>query len=68
VQVGNGSRSPAWLREVLEGRDRERAAPTFPATGLYLTAVEYDPVWGLPVTPVAGELLRALGLPALVVE
>jgi tRNA pseudouridine38-40 synthase len=69
VQVGNGSRSPAWLREVLEGRDRERAAPTFPAAGLYLTAVEYDPVWGLPVrAPVAGELLRALGLPALVVE
>jgi tRNA pseudouridine38-40 synthase len=69
VQVGNGSRSPAWLREVLEGRDRERAAPTFPATGLYLTAVEYDPVWGLPVrAPVAGEPLRALGLPALMAQ
>jgi len=69
VQVGNGSRPPEWLREVLEGRDRERAAPTFPAAGLYLTAVEYDPVWGLPVrAPVAGELLRAVGLPALVAE
>ena len=48
VKVGNGSRPPDWVRQVLEGRDRERAAPTFPANGLYLTGVEYDAAWGLP--------------------
>jgi tRNA pseudouridine38-40 synthase len=69
VLVGNGSRPPEWLREVMEGRDRERAAPTFPAAGLYLTAVEYDPAWGLPVrASAADELLRSLGLPALAGE
>jgi tRNA pseudouridine38-40 synthase len=48
VKVGNGSRPPEWVKQVLEGRERERAAPTFAANGLYLTAVEYDESWGLP--------------------
>ncbi len=48
VKIGEGTRSPEWLREVLESRDRARAAPTFPPAGLYLTAVEYDAAWGLP--------------------
>jgi tRNA pseudouridine38-40 synthase len=51
VKVGNGSRPPAWIRDVLEGRDRERAAPTFPPSGLYLTAVEYDASLELPAQP-----------------
>ena len=67
VQVGNGSRPPEWLRDVLDGRDRARAAPTFPAQGLYLTGVDYDPAWGLPARATgAAEAVRALGLPALV--
>ena len=53
VKVGAGVRAPEWLREVLESRDRARAAPTFPPDGLYLTAVEYDAAWGLPA-PLAG--------------
>jgi tRNA pseudouridine38-40 synthase len=48
VKVGNGTRPPDWLKTVLEGRDREHAAPTFAASGLYLTSVEYDARWGLP--------------------
>jgi tRNA pseudouridine38-40 synthase len=48
VKVGNGTRPPDWLKVVLEGRDREHAAPTFAANGLYLTGVEYDARWGLP--------------------
>lgn len=52
VYVGNGSRPPCWLRDVLESRDRARGAPTFAPDGLYLSAVEYDEKWGLP-TPVA---------------
>jgi tRNA pseudouridine38-40 synthase len=48
IQIGNGARPVAWLAEVLESRDRRRAAPTFSASGLYLTGVEYDASWGLP--------------------
>jgi tRNA pseudouridine38-40 synthase len=48
VRIGEGTRPPVWLKEVLESRDRERAAPTFPPDGLYLTAVEYAAAWGLP--------------------
>lgn len=48
VQVGKGAQPPGWLREVLESRDRSRAAPTFPAAGLYLTAVAYPDRWNLP--------------------
>jgi tRNA pseudouridine38-40 synthase len=59
VQIGDGARPAGWLREVLESRDRRRAAPTFAAGGLYLTGVEYDACWGLPAPP-APSLARAL--------
>jgi tRNA pseudouridine38-40 synthase len=45
VHVGLGKRPPDWIAEVLDARDRRRAAPTFPAAGLYLVGVYYDPVW-----------------------
>lgn len=48
VYVGNGKYSPQWLGEVLAGRDRTHAAPTFDAAGLYLAWVEYGAEWGLP--------------------
>ncbi|MEW5864951.1 MAG: tRNA pseudouridine(38-40) synthase TruA [Pseudomonadota bacterium] len=48
VYVGDGRRPPEWAREVLESRDRARAAPTFAPGGLYLEAVEYDRRWQLP--------------------
>jgi len=48
VYVGKGKHPPEWLGEVLAGRDRSRAAPTFEAAGLYLSRVEYDARWGLP--------------------
>ena len=38
----------SWLQEVLESRNRSRAAPTFAPEGLYLEAVEYDGKWNLP--------------------
>lgn len=48
VYIGRGKHPPLWARELLEARDRRRAAPTFAAQGLYLEAVEY-PAWcGLP--------------------
>jgi tRNA pseudouridine38-40 synthase len=66
VKVGNGSASLDWLAEVVESRDRTRAAPTFAGSGLYLTAVDYEPQWGFP--PAGGDVpavLRRTGLGAL---
>jgi tRNA pseudouridine38-40 synthase len=51
VYVGKGKHPPEWVGEVLAGRDRSRAAPTFEAAGLYLARVEYDARWGLPEAP-----------------
>jgi tRNA pseudouridine38-40 synthase len=55
VYVGAGKHPPAWIAELLAGRDRTRAAPTFAADGLYFTGADYDARWGLPATrrPVA---------------
>ncbi|MDE2586137.1 MAG: tRNA pseudouridine(38-40) synthase TruA [Betaproteobacteria bacterium] len=51
VYVGKGKHPPAWIGELLQERDRTRAAPTFAAAGLYLAGVTYEPHWGLPATP-----------------
>lgn len=48
VQVGAGAASAEWLHEVLNGRDRTRAAPTFDAAGLYLTHIRYPAHFALP--------------------
>ncbi len=48
VYVGKGRYPVAWMRELLEARDRARAAPTFPPDGLYLCGVSYPPRWPLP--------------------
>ncbi|MBI4195495.1 MAG: tRNA pseudouridine(38-40) synthase TruA [Betaproteobacteria bacterium] len=48
VHVGKGRHDPEWISELLAGRDRTRAAPTFDAAGLYLARVVYDAAWGLP--------------------
>lgn len=53
VYVGKGAHPPAWAGELLAGRDRSRAAPTFEACGLYFAGVDYDPDWKLTVS--AGE-------------
>lgn len=48
IVVGNGNQAPEWLGEILESRDRSRAAPTFMPDGLYLAKIAYDPKWELP--------------------
>ncbi|HUV99767.1 MAG TPA: tRNA pseudouridine(38-40) synthase TruA [Gallionella sp.] len=48
VYVGKGKYPPAWLAEVLNGRERSLAAPTFAPDGLYLRHIVYDAKWGLP--------------------
>ncbi len=41
VEYEAEGRDPAWMREVLESRDRGRAGSTAPACGLFLWNVEY---------------------------
>ncbi|MEO8331206.1 MAG: tRNA pseudouridine(38-40) synthase TruA [Gallionella sp.] len=48
VYVGKGKYPPDWLGEVLAGRERSLAAPTFAPDGLYLRRVTYEEKWGLP--------------------
>jgi tRNA pseudouridine38-40 synthase len=48
VYAGRDRRPPEWVKDILESRDRSRAAPTFAPEGLYLEAVEYEGKWGLP--------------------
>ncbi|MDB5840766.1 MAG: truA [Herminiimonas sp.] len=48
VYVGNGSKRPEWIAELLQTRDRALAAPTFMPDGLYLAKIDYDEKWGLP--------------------
>ena len=50
VYVGAGRQPAAWVAELLAGRDRTRAAPTFAPDGLYFAGADYDPVHGLPAT------------------
>ncbi|RDI02967.1 tRNA pseudouridine38-40 synthase [Caldimonas thermodepolymerans] len=48
VAVGAGNQRPEWVQEVLDSRDRRRAAPTFAPDGLYFVGPRYDPAFGLP--------------------
>ena len=48
IYIGKGRHEPAWMRELLDLRDRRFAAPTIDAAGLYLTSVDYDAAWNLP--------------------
>lgn len=57
VAIGKGKYSVGWMREVLLGRDRRLAAATFASDGLYLSAVEYAPHWGLPPIAHAAQTL-----------
>lgn len=50
VHIGVGNQPPEWLAELLAGRDRTRAAPTFDAAGLYLTHIRYPSGFALPET------------------
>jgi tRNA pseudouridine38-40 synthase len=58
VYVGSGRQAPDWMRAVLDSRDRARAAPTFAASGLYLTGVDYPARWNLPPTVVPVRVAR----------
>ena len=60
VYVGCGRQPADWVGDVLRKRDRRLAAPTFAASGLYLSHVEYPPHWGVPPAPALEELEAVL--------
>jgi tRNA pseudouridine38-40 synthase len=46
--IGQGHQPPDWMRQVLEARSRDAAAPTFSPDGLYFLGPVYGPEWNLP--------------------
>jgi tRNA pseudouridine38-40 synthase len=48
VLVGQGLQEPGWIREVIEAKSRDAAAPTFSPDGLYFLGPVYDAKWQLP--------------------
>ena len=48
IAVGQGSRPPGWMAQVLAAKSRDAAAPTFSPDGLYFLGPVYDAHWGLP--------------------
>lgn len=51
LAVGDGRRDPAWIGQLLAGRDRTLSADTAPPQGLYLSGVDYPSRFALPATP-----------------
>lgn len=48
IAVGQGRQAPGWMRQVLQARSRDAAAPTFSPDGLYFLGPVYEAAWGLP--------------------
>ena len=50
MAVGRGDQSPAWVRQLLEQKDRTQAGIAAVPDGLYLMQVDYPQRFGLPTT------------------
>lgn len=48
IPIGQGLRPAGWIDEVLAARDRNAAAPTFAAAGLYFLGPLYEDRFGVP--------------------
>jgi len=51
LAIGRGCHEPGWIAELIAGRDRALAAPTFMPDGLYLARVDYPARIVLPEPP-----------------
>jgi len=49
MSVGQGEQSIDWFKRILSGRDRNLAAATAPAAGLYLLRAHYPDAFELPI-------------------
>jgi len=64
LYVGMGRQTPEWLEQLLQQRDRRRAAPTFSAAGLYLAQVTYPGIYNLPAEDWRTTLASLTGMQA----
>ena len=48
LQIGQGRQRPEWMGEVLAAKNRQVAAPTFMADGLYLAKIAYPEHFQIP--------------------
>jgi tRNA pseudouridine38-40 synthase len=52
LEVGRGKLTPGQVGQILAGKDRRRAGPTVPGSGLYLASVRYgERLFGLTARP-----------------
>ena len=58
VYVGKGAEPVTLMTTLLAQKDRKLSPPTFMPDGLYLSAVDYDAVWGLPSAGQTGDPLQ----------
>ncbi len=57
LDVGRGKQNQAWLKSVLESKDRSKSSPTARPWGLYLVKAEFDESFSLPKWPVGPYIL-----------
>ena len=43
VLIGSGEKDINWIDDLLKSKERDKAGKQFPACGLYLINIEYDP-------------------------
>ena len=48
LQIGQGRQSAEWMVAVLAAKNRQIAAPTFMADGLYLAKISYPEEFAIP--------------------
>lgn len=51
IVIGKGEQPQDWIGHLLTMKDRNQAAPTAPASGLYFVHVEYPAVFEMDVSP-----------------
>lgn len=51
IRVGTGEAPSGWVKELLEQRDRKKAAPTAQPDGLYFLGARFPEHYGLPSEP-----------------
>lgn len=52
IEIGSGKKADAWLKQVLDAKDRTKAAATAKPGGLYLVEVDYPDEFGIPKVPI----------------
>lgn len=51
MAVGQGDKPPAWVKDLLQARDRRLAGVTASPAGLYFAGVRYPPAFDIPHLP-----------------